>query len=208
MDSPAILDKDGNLHLPNGSSASGTSTPSVAKAQNAVPLPSRGDATGKGASVGTGTFGVKVGLAQMLKGGVIMDVMNAEQAKIAEEAGAVAVMALEVSSVTEKKSTSIDFISLCSESPLISELTVVSLEWYVAHRGRNAMIADLPYFAVRPANDQGDHRCRLHPRHGQGPDRPHCRSIIEHRTWRVYPSLPQVEAQILQAVGVDYIDGM
>ena len=38
---------------------------------------------------------VKVGLAEMLKGGVIMDVTNAEQAKIAEEAGAVAVMALE-----------------------------------------------------------------------------------------------------------------
>ena len=96
MDSPAILDKDGNLHLPNGSSATGTQTPSAAapKAQNTVPLPSRGDAH---SSVGTGTFGVKVGLAQMLKGGVIMDVMNAEQAKIAEEAGAVAVMALEVS---------------------------------------------------------------------------------------------------------------
>jgi len=43
----------------------------------------------------TGTWRVKVGLAQMLKGGVIMDVTNAEQAKIAEEAGAVAVMALE-----------------------------------------------------------------------------------------------------------------
>jgi pyridoxal 5'-phosphate synthase pdxS subunit len=38
---------------------------------------------------------LKKGLAQMLKGGVIMDVVNAEQAKIAEEAGAVAVMALE-----------------------------------------------------------------------------------------------------------------
>ena len=37
----------------------------------------------------------KVGLAEMLKGGVIMDVTNDEQAKIAEEAGAVAVMALE-----------------------------------------------------------------------------------------------------------------
>jgi len=37
----------------------------------------------------------KIGLAQMLKGGVIMDVVNAEQAKIAEDAGAVAVMALE-----------------------------------------------------------------------------------------------------------------
>ena len=40
-------------------------------------------------------FRVKVGLAEMLKGGVIMDVTNAEQAKIAEEAGAAAVMALE-----------------------------------------------------------------------------------------------------------------
>jgi len=42
-----------------------------------------------------GTWRVKVGLAQMLRGGVIMDVTNAEQARIAEEAGAVAVMALE-----------------------------------------------------------------------------------------------------------------
>ncbi|KAJ2863547.1 Pyridoxal 5'-phosphate synthase subunit snz1 [Coemansia aciculifera] len=41
------------------------------------------------------TFKVKTGLAQMLKGGVIMDVVNAEQARIAEEAGACAVMALE-----------------------------------------------------------------------------------------------------------------
>ena len=40
-------------------------------------------------------FQVKVGLAEMLKGGVIMDVMNVEQAKIAEDAGAAAVMALE-----------------------------------------------------------------------------------------------------------------
>ncbi|MCI0439778.1 MAG: pyridoxal 5'-phosphate synthase lyase subunit PdxS [Chloroflexi bacterium] len=43
----------------------------------------------------TGTWRVKVGLAQMLKGGVIMDVVTADQAKIAEDAGAVAVMALE-----------------------------------------------------------------------------------------------------------------
>ncbi len=41
------------------------------------------------------TFRLKVGLAEMLKGGVIMDVVNAEQALIAEKAGAVAVMALE-----------------------------------------------------------------------------------------------------------------
>src|SRR6266540_6072825 len=43
----------------------------------------------------TGTARVKRGLAEMLKGGVIMDVVTADQAKIAEDAGAVAVMALE-----------------------------------------------------------------------------------------------------------------
>ena len=48
-----------------------------------------------GAGAITGTFAVKVGLAQMLKGGVIMDVVTPEQARIAEEAGACAVMALE-----------------------------------------------------------------------------------------------------------------
>ena len=42
-----------------------------------------------------GTWKAKAGLAQMLKGGVIMDVVTPEQAKIAEEAGACAVMALE-----------------------------------------------------------------------------------------------------------------
>ncbi|MBA2772898.1 MAG: pyridoxal 5'-phosphate synthase lyase subunit PdxS, partial [Nocardioidaceae bacterium] len=43
----------------------------------------------------TGTAQVKRGMAEMLKGGVIMDVVTPEQAKIAEDAGAVAVMALE-----------------------------------------------------------------------------------------------------------------
>ena len=41
------------------------------------------------------TLRLKIGLAEMLKGGVIMDVMNVEQARIAEEAGATSVMALE-----------------------------------------------------------------------------------------------------------------
>ncbi|KAG8762422.1 Pyridoxal 5'-phosphate synthase subunit snz1 [Ceratobasidium sp. 423] len=52
-------------------------------------------AQNKDGSSSLGTFQVKSGLAQMLKGGVIMDVVNAEQARIAEEAGACAVMALE-----------------------------------------------------------------------------------------------------------------
>lgn len=51
--------------------------------------------TAEGVEPKTGTFVVKAGLAQMLKGGIIMDVVNAEQARIAEEAGACAVMALE-----------------------------------------------------------------------------------------------------------------
>jgi pyridoxal 5'-phosphate synthase pdxS subunit len=46
-------------------------------------------------SAGTGSARVKRGMAEMLKGGVIMDVVDAEQARIAEDAGAVAVMALE-----------------------------------------------------------------------------------------------------------------
>ena len=47
------------------------------------------------AAIGTGTARVKRGMAEMLKGGVIMDVVTPDQAKIAEDAGAVAVMALE-----------------------------------------------------------------------------------------------------------------
>jgi pyridoxal 5'-phosphate synthase pdxS subunit len=46
-------------------------------------------------SFGTPSLRLKLGLAEMLKGGVIMDVMNVEQARIAEEAGAISVMALE-----------------------------------------------------------------------------------------------------------------
>ncbi|KAJ1789267.1 Pyridoxal 5'-phosphate synthase subunit snz1, partial [Coemansia sp. RSA 2399] len=49
-----------------------------------------GTATETGAGGQTTAFKVKTGLAQMLKGGVIMDVVNAEQARIAEEAGACA----------------------------------------------------------------------------------------------------------------------
>ena len=53
------------------------------------------DASSRPVTHETGTSRVKRGLAEMLKGGVIMDVVNPEQAKVAEDAGAVAVMALE-----------------------------------------------------------------------------------------------------------------
>src|SRR5271163_3883866 len=58
---------------------------------NNMPLPTSTSNSNSSAN----DFAVKAGLAQMLKGGVIMDVVNAEQARIAEEAGACAVMALE-----------------------------------------------------------------------------------------------------------------
>ncbi|EJT46358.1 hypothetical protein A1Q1_05005 [Trichosporon asahii var. asahii CBS 2479] len=82
---PRIVDSHGQTLAPGSGANTGSATPSTA-----VPRPAGGAAGGAG-----GTFGVKTGLAQMLKGGVIMDVMNVEQAKIAEEAGAAAVMALE-----------------------------------------------------------------------------------------------------------------
>ena len=53
------------------------------------------DTNGSGSPAQTGTARVKRGMAEMLKGGVIMDVVTPEQARIAEGAGAVAVMALE-----------------------------------------------------------------------------------------------------------------
>ena len=62
--------------------------------RSAAPAAHRnGESTAPGAQAEA--FRLKVGLAEMLKGGVIMDVMNAEQAEIAQEAGAAAVMALE-----------------------------------------------------------------------------------------------------------------
>jgi pyridoxal 5'-phosphate synthase pdxS subunit len=58
-------------------------------------VPASGQGSNGQAAASVGTSRVKRGLAEMLKGGVIMDVVNADQAKIAEDAGAVAVMALE-----------------------------------------------------------------------------------------------------------------
>merc|ERR1719352_1576661 len=58
-------------------------------------LAAHAQAVVSGQSDQKGTFAVKVGHAQMLKGGVIMDVMNPEQARIAQAAGACAVMPLE-----------------------------------------------------------------------------------------------------------------
>ena len=81
-----------------GSAAPGASTPDgvATRGRDAVPDGATG-AVPDGATGGpvTGTFTVKRGLADMLRGGVIMDVVTPEHARIAEDAGAVAVMALE-----------------------------------------------------------------------------------------------------------------
>jgi len=79
------------LGTPQGAAGDPSGTPSVAPNVAA----SRSALGRENANTSLGTFQVKSGLAQMLKGGVIMDVVNAEQARIAEEAGACAVMALE-----------------------------------------------------------------------------------------------------------------
>ena len=67
----------------------------------------------------TGTWLVKSGLAQMLKGGVIMDVVTAEQAKIAEDAGACAVMALERVPSDNRKSGG---VARMSDPSMIAEI--------------------------------------------------------------------------------------
>jgi len=65
------------------------------KQKMATDLPTASTNGNKSNAKGEANFTVKTGLARMLKGGVIMDVVNAEQARIAEDAGACAVMALE-----------------------------------------------------------------------------------------------------------------
>ncbi|MCE0765004.1 hypothetical protein LWC35_19165, partial [Pseudonocardia kujensis] len=68
----------------------GADNPNTAEASIKTPTPDLPSRAGE-----LGTARVKRGMAEMLKGGVIMDVVTPEQAKIAEDAGAVAVMALE-----------------------------------------------------------------------------------------------------------------
>ena len=97
------------------------------------------------------TFKVKVGLAEMLKGGVIMDVVNAEQARIAEDAGATAVMALERVPAQIRKEGG---VARASDPSMIKEIQAV---------------VDIPVMA----------KCR-----------------IGHF----------IEARILEALGVDFID--
>src|SRR5438552_10514483 len=74
---------------------------------------------GDTADAARATWTVKSGLAQMLKGGVIMDVVTAEHAKIAEEAGAVAVMALERVPADSRKEGG---VARMSDPQLITEI--------------------------------------------------------------------------------------
>ncbi|KAL9714989.1 Pyridoxal 5'-phosphate synthase subunit snz1 [Leucoagaricus gongylophorus] len=136
----------------------------------AVPLAPPARSTQREAGNSLGTFGVKSGLAQMLKGGVIMDVVNAEQARIAEEAGACAVMALErVPADIRAEGDVLNFF-------LFMLFTSISMR-----PGGVARMSD-PYMI---------------------------KEIVDAVTIPVMAKVRIghfVEAQILQAIGVDYID--
>src|SRR4051794_11838473 len=82
--------------MPRSSSSTAPRTSRSSNSRWRFGIPSRPFSRARVGSVTeVGTMRIKSGLAEMLKGGVIMDVVNAEQAKIAEEAGACSVMALE-----------------------------------------------------------------------------------------------------------------
>src|ERR1700674_6114769 len=76
---------------PTAPSTQASGTPPASKPASPS---SASSAVAAGSARQTGTFTVKRGLADMLRGGVIMDVVTAEHARIAEDAGAVSVMAL------------------------------------------------------------------------------------------------------------------
>ena len=96
-------------------------------------------------------------LAEQLKGGVIMDVVNVEQAQIAEKAGACAVMALE--------RVPADIRAAGGVARMVSiDMFTTSGRWRVCSL----------YTTERPLHDQGDRRGRDHPCHGQGAHRALC----------------------------------
>lgn len=78
------------IDTPTTTAAAASSGKSVGISRAAEPYPV--NAPLFHTTLGNGTFGLKAGLARCLKGGVIMDVVNAEQARLAEAAGACAVM--------------------------------------------------------------------------------------------------------------------
>ena len=139
-----------------------------------------------GSYSGANNLRLKLGLAEMLKGGVIMDVMNVEQARIAEEAGAVAVMALErVPAMIRAEGG----VARMANPKLIKQIieTVSIPVMAKARIGHFAEAQILQYLGVdfvdesevlTPADEahQADHRDGLDPGHGQGPHRPLCRS--------------------------------
>ena len=85
-----------------------------------------------------GTLRVKTGLAEMLKGGVIMDVVDAEQARIAEEAGACAVMALERVPADIRR----DGAPLIEAVPGEPNYSWVTFLWQAAGKTTNVAVVD------------------------------------------------------------------
>lgn len=112
----------------------------------------------------TGTYAVKEGLAQMLKGGIIMDVVNAEQARIAEEAGACAVMALEKVPADIRRDGGVARMA----DPK-ARLLVFMEHWWAIYQGNTHPFC-WPY-----ADSQVHHGGRDDPCHGKVQNRTLCR---------------------------------
>lgn len=139
---------------------------------------------------GTGTWKVKGGLAQMLKGGVIMDVVNAGQARIAEESGAVAVMALERVPADIRRDGG---VARMSDPKMIKEVKAavtlpVMAKCRIGHFVEAQILQELgaPLIARPHA-----HRRPPAARHARIPARPHALTRAPHSAPRANPSSPR-----------------
>ncbi len=174
-ENPIIVGTNG--HINGNGSAAGAPAPATngsASASRGV----SGAAPRAGESSNVGTFGVKSGLAQMLKGGVIMDVSNVEQARIAEEAGACAVMALERIPADIRKAGG---VARMSDPAMINSIIEA---------------VSIPVMA----------KCRIGHIVSDARGKPDCRFLCEQYSHTPNSPRIKVEAQILQSLGVDYCD--
>ena len=136
----------------------------------------------------------QVGLAQMLKGGVIMDVTNVEEARIAEEAGAVAVMALERVPADIRRDGG---VARMSDPGMVTAIKNVSSASRIPALGNSSL--------------HGGANALPMPR---SPDEPQPETPVYHSPTQAVtiPVMAKsrighfVEAQILEALGIDYID--
>lgn len=152
----------------------------------ATELPVNGAPATNGST--TDSFTVKTGLARMLQGGVIMDVVDASQARIAEEAGACAVMALERVPADIRVEGG---VARMSDPKMIKEIMAA---------------VTIPVMAKARIGHFVECQVRLHPHfHSHIHSHPHPTSP-HHTPTKQHPANQIHTSQILEAIGVDYID--